>query len=198
MSYIHHRFWYIYTCTWPFRRWMTTWRRNVKRLNGKQLTVSSLNLFQQKRKIFQTKLLQQKNLFPKSLPERIDDSEHASSVSTVTSKDSAPPYPDISSLPVWDELYQSALDLSEPFYIVENMPGRCGRQTTRANHPADTSKQYWKVSLYHALIDHMIMELESRLIKSENRFYTQYLLHRVIGNRSLCLLRHEEQILGNF
>ena len=35
-----------------------------------------------------------------SLSERIDDSEHASSVSTVTSKDSAPPapYPDISSL----------------------------------------------------------------------------------------------------
>jgi hypothetical protein len=44
----------------------------------------------------------------------------------------------------------------------------------------------------------MIMELESRLIKSENRFYAQYLLPRVIGNRSLCLLRHEEQILGNF
>jgi hypothetical protein len=117
-----------------------------------------------------------------SLPERIDDSEHASSVSTVTSKDNAPPYPDISSLPVWDELYQSALDLSEPFYIIENMPGRCGRQTTRANHPADTPKQYWKVSLYHALIDHMIMELELRLIKSENRFYAQYLLPRVIGN----------------
>ena len=27
---------------------------------------------------------------------------------------------------VWDELYQSALDLSEPFDIVENMPRRCG------------------------------------------------------------------------
>ena len=41
---------------------------------------------------------------------------------------------------VWDELYQSALDLSEPFDIVENMPRRCGRQTTRANHPANTPK----------------------------------------------------------
>ena len=83
---------------------------------------------------------------------------------------------------VWDELYQSALDLSEPFDIVENMPRRCGRQTTRANHPADTPKQYWKVSLYIAFIEHMIMELESRLIKSENRFFAQYLLPRVIGN----------------
>ena len=43
---------------------------------------------------------------------------------------------------------------------------------------------YWKVSLYYAFIDHMIMELESRLIKSENRFYAQYLLPRVIGNNT--------------
>ena len=48
---------------------------------------------------------------------------------------------------VWNEMYQSALELSEPFDIVENMPRRCGRQTTRANHPANTPKQYWKVSL---------------------------------------------------
>ena len=41
---------------------------------------------------------------------------------------------------VWNELYQSALDLSEPFDIVENMPRRCGRQTTRANHHLYTPK----------------------------------------------------------
>ena len=29
---------------------------------------------------------------------------------------------------IWDELYQSALDLSEPFDIVENMPRQCGRR----------------------------------------------------------------------
>ena len=61
-------------------------------------------------------------------------------------------------------------------------PKKYGRQTTRANHRADTPKQYWKVSLYYAFIDHMIMELESRLIKSENRFYAEYLFPRVIGN----------------
>ena len=57
----------------------------------------------------------------------------------------------------------------------------------------------------------MIMELESRLIKSENRFYAQYLLPRVIGNRSVsaktrrtdfgqflskfCLTNHEINVL---
>ena len=58
-------------------------------------------------------------------------------------------------------MYQSALELSDPFDIVENMPRRCGWQTTGANHPATTPKQYWKVSLFFAFIDHMIRQLES-------------------------------------
>ncbi|CAC5402554.1 unnamed protein product [Mytilus coruscus] len=62
------------------------------------------------------------------------------------------------------------------------MPRRGGRQTTRANHPANTPKQFWKVSLYFAFMDHIIMELESHLISSENRFFAQYLLPRVVGN----------------
>ena len=36
--------------------------------------------------------------------------------------------------------------------------------------------------MYYVFIDHMIVELELRLIKSENRFYAQHLLPRVIGN----------------
>ncbi|CAC5395605.1 unnamed protein product [Mytilus coruscus] len=59
---------------------------------------------------------------------------------------------------------------------------RCGRQTTSANHPANTPKQYWKVSLYFAFIDQMIMELESHFISSENSFFVQYLLPCVVGN----------------
>lgn len=81
---------------------------------------------------------------------------------------------------VWNELYQTALDIAEPFEIVESVPRRCGRQTTRANHPADTHKHYWRISLYYPFLDHMIMELDSRLLKSENRFYAQYLLPRVV------------------
>jgi hypothetical protein len=81
---------------------------------------------------------------------------------------------------VWNELYQTALDIAEPFEIVESVPRRCGKQTTRANHPADTHKHYWHISLYYPFLDHMIMELDSRLLKSENRFYAQYLLPGVV------------------
>ncbi len=72
------------------------------------------------------------------------------------------------------------------------MPRRCGRQTTRANHPADTPKQYWKVSLYYPFIDHIIMELESRLIKSENRLHAQFLLPKCVNTIT------DEQILTLF
>ena len=83
-------------------------------------------------------------------------------------------------------MYQSVLELSEPFDIFENMPMRCGRQTTGANHPANMPKQYWKVSLLLAFIDHMIRELrvKSRLVLSENHFFALYLLHRVVGNKT--------------
>ena len=60
------------------------------------------------------------------------------------------------------------------------MPRRCGRQTTGANHPTETPKQYWRISLYYPFMDHLITELESRLLKSEIRFHAQHLLPRAV------------------
>ena len=81
---------------------------------------------------------------------------------------------------VWNELYQTTLDIAELFGIVENVPRWCGRQTSRANHPAKTPKDYWRISLYYPFLDHMITELDSRLLKSENRIHAQYLLPCVV------------------
>ena len=56
------------------------------------------------------------------------------------------------------------------------MPWRCGRQTTRANHPTETPNQDWRISLYDPFLDHLITEL----LKSENRFHAQHLLSRAV------------------
>ena len=53
--------------------------------------------------------------------------------------------------------------LAKSFDISESIPRRCGRQTTRANHPAETPKQYCRISLYYPFLDYLITELESRL-----------------------------------
>jgi hypothetical protein len=37
-------------------------------------------------------------------------------------------------------------------------------------------KQYWQISLYYPFLDHLITELESRLLTTENRFHAQHLL----------------------
>ena len=50
------------------------------------------------------------------------------------------------------------------------MPRRCGRQTTGVNHPAETPKQYWRISLYYPFLDNLIM----------NRFHAQHLLPRAV------------------
>jgi hypothetical protein len=68
------------------------------------------------------------------------------------------------------------LKFTKSFDTSEIMPRRCGKQTTGANHPAETPKQYCSISLYYPFLDHLITELESRLLKSENRFHAQYLL----------------------
>ncbi|KAJ8314827.1 LOW QUALITY PROTEIN: hypothetical protein KUTeg_006977 [Tegillarca granosa] len=83
---------------------------------------------------------------------------------------------------VWDELYQSAVDIGQPLNIQESMPRRVGRQCHRDNHPVDTPKQYWRVATYLPFIDHMKQELESRLLSPEDRFNGQYLLPRVVNN----------------
>jgi hypothetical protein len=60
---------------------------------------------------------------------------------------------------VWNELYQSALNSAKSFDISDSMPRRCGRQPTRVNHPAETPKQYWRISLYYPFLDNLITNL---------------------------------------
>ena len=73
------------------------------------------------------------------------------------------------------------LKLTKSFDISESIPRRCGRQTTRANHPAETPKQDCRISLYYSFLHHLITELESRLLKSGNRFHAQYILPRAVN-----------------
>jgi len=42
--------------------------------------------------------------------------------------------------------------------------------------PAETPNQYWRRAIYLPFIDHLLQELNSRLISNENRFCAQYLI----------------------
>ena len=55
--------------------------------------------------------------------------------------------------------------------VKTTLPRRRGRETTRANNLKETPKLYWRISLYNPFLDHLITELESCLLKSENSIY---------------------------
>ncbi|CAG2229547.1 unnamed protein product [Mytilus edulis] len=77
---------------------------------------------------------------------------------------------------VWDALYGKAVEIAADFELNPCTPRRAGRQMHRANHPVQDPQEYWKVSLYYIFLDHLVQELESRLIQSEDRFLAEYLV----------------------
>jgi hypothetical protein len=49
-------------------------------------------------------------------------------------------------------------------------------QIHRANPAVDTVSEYWKITLFNTFIDHLIQEMETRIVSNEERFVAQYLL----------------------
>lgn len=77
---------------------------------------------------------------------------------------------------VWDALYGKAVEMADEFDLIPCTPRRAGRQIHRANHPVQEPQEYWKVSLFYVFLDHLVQELESRLIQHEDRFLAEYLV----------------------
>ena len=80
---------------------------------------------------------------------------------------------------VWDALYERAECGIEP-----SMPLRAVAQRHRVNVPADTPKQYWRRAVYLPLVDHMVQELNDRLLCYNDRFLGQYLLPSNVSTAS--------------
>ena len=83
---------------------------------------------------------------------------------------------------VWDALFQEAIDLAQAFGIQPCIPRRAGRQQHRNNAPAETPSEYWKITLYNVFVDHLLMELEQRLIIAEPKFKAFNLLPRKVND----------------
>ena len=77
-------------------------------------------------------------------------------------------------------MYQSALNLAKSFDISDSMPRRGGRQTTRAKSPCGNAKTVLANFFVLSIFGQFDYELETRLLKSENRFHAQHLLPRAL------------------
>ena len=77
---------------------------------------------------------------------------------------------------VWSELFERAKELAAGFEIEPSVPRISAIQRNRANVPAVTPQQYWYRALYLPLVDHLIQELNDRLLNHNDRFLGQYLI----------------------
>lgn len=77
---------------------------------------------------------------------------------------------------VWNALYEKATNIAAEFEIPASRPRRAGMQIHRANPAVDTVSEYWKITLFNTFIDHLIQEMETRIVSNEERFVAQYLL----------------------
>ncbi|XP_062594197.1 zinc finger MYM-type protein 1-like [Saccostrea cucullata] len=77
---------------------------------------------------------------------------------------------------VWDALFEESVSLADQFDVEPTMPRRAGRQQNRANIPAVTPSEYWRKVLFYVFIDHLVQQLEDRLLGAEQRFQAFFLL----------------------
>ena len=92
---------------------------------------------------------------------------------------------------VWSELFERAKELAAGCEIEPSVPRMSAIQRNRANVPAVTPQQYWYRALYLPLVDHLVQELNDRLLNHNDRFLGQYLIPTQLGslNRELLLTR---------
>ncbi|WAR26844.1 P52K-like protein, partial [Mya arenaria] len=76
---------------------------------------------------------------------------------------------------VWNSLFQKAVDIAGDVGVIPAAPRRYGRQQNRPNAPGNTS-EFWKRNMYLPFVDHLLVELETRLMQGHGRFCAQKLL----------------------
>ena len=69
-----------------------------------------------------------------------------------------------------------AANKAAEFEILPTKPRRAARQNHRANPDVQTVPDYWKVTLFYVFIDHLLLEMDTRILKSKDRFAAQHLL----------------------
>ncbi|WAR26177.1 LOW QUALITY PROTEIN: P52K-like protein [Mya arenaria] len=85
---------------------------------------------------------------------------------------------------VWISLFQKAVDIAGDVNVIPAAPRRYGRQQNRPNAPGNTS-EFWKRNMYLPFVDHLLVELETRLMQGHGRFCAPKLLPLKIQNDGL-------------
>ena len=77
---------------------------------------------------------------------------------------------------VWNTLYEDAVELAAKFEVQPCKPRNARKQRHREHFPADTPCQYWKRAMYLPFVDHLLQEMNTRLLVAKHRYVVQYII----------------------
>ncbi len=77
---------------------------------------------------------------------------------------------------VWETLYEQAVDMARTQDIQPSLPRNRGRQQNRPNAPAQDPSTYWKINMYFVFLDHLVQEMQDRLLDAKDRFLVENLV----------------------
>ncbi|XP_053395859.1 uncharacterized protein LOC123566094 [Mercenaria mercenaria] len=76
----------------------------------------------------------------------------------------------------WDTLYAKAMQLASDVGVQPSVPRMQGLQRNRPNAPAADPSIFWTRNMFFPFVDHLIKELDDRLLKTNGRFKAQWLI----------------------
>ena len=82
---------------------------------------------------------------------------------------------------VWDALYAVAVDLANKVGVQPAAPRNPRRQQHRPNAPAQDPLAYWRINMYLIFVDHLVQEMQDRLVDGKERFLVERLIPKNIG-----------------
>ena len=77
---------------------------------------------------------------------------------------------------VWEALMEKAIDIASDYGIDPSSPRTAGRQQHRNNVPANTPSAYWKRAMYLPFLDHLVTEINEKLVVPLPGFQAQLLI----------------------
>lgn len=82
---------------------------------------------------------------------------------------------------VWDALFESASEIASLVDIEPSKPRLAPAQQHRPNVATEDVSSYWRINLYLPFVDHLMVEMDFRLLKAEPRYCAQHLLPSKVG-----------------
>lgn len=98
---------------------------------------------------------------------------------------------------VWQALFEQATQMARSVGVEPTAPRGGRHQQHRPNVPAGDSSEYWRINMFLPFVDHLLTELDERLLQGHNRYKIQYLLPVHVRDLDAAKIQEIHQVMRN-